>query len=93
MASGECERKRDFKVQEIAAYLCSWNCSGEREKVMKRKGRELLKVTLSFLRNWLKSFPSSSTVREEGRRPRSSVIVLTVSETYQRGAEREGLET
>ena len=32
MASGECERKRDFKVQEIAAYLCSWNCSGEREK-------------------------------------------------------------
>lgn len=62
MASGECEHKRDFKVQEIAAYVCSWNCSGEREKVMERKGRELLKA-----RNWLKSFPSSPTVIEEGR--------------------------
>lgn len=64
---------------------------------MEREGERVAESDPEFLWNWLRSFPSSSTVIEEGKqlegRRRSSLIVLTVSETYQRGAERGGLET
>lgn len=68
-----------------------WEGKGDGEK-----RERVAESDLEFLRNWLRSFPSSSTVIEEGRRlegkRRSSLIVLTISETYQRGGEREGLE-